>query len=401
MATRQYIGARYVPAFANPIEWDNNRIYEPLTMVTHLNNTYTSKKPVPQKVDINNTDYWVLTGNYNAQVEQYRQEVENVTNKYEKRFERKWLFLGDSYDATSGWVEKTANFMGIARTDYYNIAQSGHGFYQDTWLNDIRNWCNSNPDKIAEIGQIVVGGGLNDSTAENVASLGRNMEAFSNFCKNTFDGANVYIAYFGWRVESVPDPISRTGYYRAKAIEQYSYAPLYGMNYLPGGECCLHNKNHMNEGGTHPNSEGGFYIACYVGNALKTGSWETVKIGRATVEGNGVTAYVTQSIHGTTLTTTLSIAVKDVNIQFTGGTPYELCTMNFELSNSISQTILTLNVKKDNGEYESVLFDIRFSNNKMIMTPLNINTSKNGYENFTVTEILSFSFTTTNNALLD
>ena len=56
MATRQYVGARYVPKFANPIQWDRNRIYEPLEMVTYLNNTYTSKKPVPQNIDINNND---------------------------------------------------------------------------------------------------------------------------------------------------------------------------------------------------------------------------------------------------------------------------------------------------------------------------------------------------------
>ena len=76
MATRQYVGARYVPKFANPIEWDAERIYEPLEMVTYLNNTYTSKKPVPRGIEITNKEYWVITGNYNAQVEQYRQQVE-------------------------------------------------------------------------------------------------------------------------------------------------------------------------------------------------------------------------------------------------------------------------------------------------------------------------------------
>ena len=76
MATRQYVGARYVPKFANPIEWDAERIYEPLEMVTYLNNTYTSRKPVPQGIEITNKEYWVITGNYNAQVEQYRQQVE-------------------------------------------------------------------------------------------------------------------------------------------------------------------------------------------------------------------------------------------------------------------------------------------------------------------------------------
>lgn len=78
--TRQYIGARYVPKFADPIAWDKNNSYEALTIVTYLNNSYTSKKPVPVGVEITNNEYWAVTGNYNAQVEQYRQEVEDVAN---------------------------------------------------------------------------------------------------------------------------------------------------------------------------------------------------------------------------------------------------------------------------------------------------------------------------------
>ena len=41
---RQYIGARYVPKFAEPVEWDSTRSYEALTIVTHNNHSYTSKK---------------------------------------------------------------------------------------------------------------------------------------------------------------------------------------------------------------------------------------------------------------------------------------------------------------------------------------------------------------------
>lgn len=78
MATRQYIGARYVPTFADPIEWNKERSYEALTIVTYLSNSYTSKKPVPIGVDITNKEYWVVTGNYNSQVELYRQSVEQL-----------------------------------------------------------------------------------------------------------------------------------------------------------------------------------------------------------------------------------------------------------------------------------------------------------------------------------
>lgn len=75
---RQYIGARYVPLFADPIEWVNTRVYEPLTIVLHAGNSYTSRQYVPTGIDINNTDYWANTGNYNAQIEQYRNESQNA-----------------------------------------------------------------------------------------------------------------------------------------------------------------------------------------------------------------------------------------------------------------------------------------------------------------------------------
>ena len=75
MAVTQYIGARYVPLFADPIDWDSTKHYEPLTIVYHQGNSFTSKQFVPTGIDIANGDYWVPTGNYNAQVEQYRREV--------------------------------------------------------------------------------------------------------------------------------------------------------------------------------------------------------------------------------------------------------------------------------------------------------------------------------------
>ena len=77
---RQYVGARYVPKFATPVEWAADTSYEALTIVTFNNASYTSKIQVPPTVGnpANNPKYWALTGNYNAQVEQYRQETEKT-----------------------------------------------------------------------------------------------------------------------------------------------------------------------------------------------------------------------------------------------------------------------------------------------------------------------------------
>lgn len=81
MAVTQYIGARYVPLFADPLQWDNERTYEPLTIVQHQGNSYTSRQLVPTGIDITNEDFWALTGNYNAQIEQYRAEVQTFDGR--------------------------------------------------------------------------------------------------------------------------------------------------------------------------------------------------------------------------------------------------------------------------------------------------------------------------------
>lgn len=73
MTVREYIGARYVPLFMG--DWDIDADYEPLSIVQYQGNSYTSRQSVPHGTEITNKQYWAETGNYNAQVEAYRQEV--------------------------------------------------------------------------------------------------------------------------------------------------------------------------------------------------------------------------------------------------------------------------------------------------------------------------------------
>lgn len=86
VGTRQYIGARYVPIFGRKdetsIEWDNTAPYEPLTIVLYQGNSYTSRQYVPVGVEITNQEFWAVTGNYNAQVEQYRRDVAALREDY-------------------------------------------------------------------------------------------------------------------------------------------------------------------------------------------------------------------------------------------------------------------------------------------------------------------------------
>lgn len=78
---RQYVGARYVPIIDG--EWNSLKEYEPLTIVTNQGNSYTSKTYVPIGASITDRRYWIITGNYNAQIEAYREETEKVKNLVE------------------------------------------------------------------------------------------------------------------------------------------------------------------------------------------------------------------------------------------------------------------------------------------------------------------------------
>lgn len=86
MSVREYIGARYIPLFSDPIEWDNTRSYEPLTVVINQGNSYVSKQFVPIGAElpaagVQSNDYWLLWADYNAQIEQYRAEVATFSGR--------------------------------------------------------------------------------------------------------------------------------------------------------------------------------------------------------------------------------------------------------------------------------------------------------------------------------
>ena len=85
MANLQYIGARYVPIlFTNPddqtCDWKAGVTYEALTIVTYNDDSYTSKKAVPESVGnpADNPEYWVKTGNFNASLIALQNEVNSI-----------------------------------------------------------------------------------------------------------------------------------------------------------------------------------------------------------------------------------------------------------------------------------------------------------------------------------
>lgn len=86
--TSMYIGARYVPIFADPVEWDDKREYEPLTIVVHNGDCYTSKCYVPKGAQLppypeGQTKYWVKTSDYNGQFADLKKTVLDLSRLVE------------------------------------------------------------------------------------------------------------------------------------------------------------------------------------------------------------------------------------------------------------------------------------------------------------------------------
>lgn len=218
---RQYVGARYVPVFADPLEWSDQREYEPLTIVTYQGNSYTSMQSVPVGVDIDNTAYWAQTGNYNAQIEAYRQEVLaydgritananaiaaetqaresevaeavagiaaetqariNGDNALALRIDslskqtpvqnengRNAVFIGDSFMApTTSYPQKLAYFTSqLMGWTMYNYAYGGSGWVDEAgaamnFYHQIQKAAQQISIPVADVDYIVIGGGFND-----------------------------------------------------------------------------------------------------------------------------------------------------------------------------------------------------------------------------------------------
>lgn len=83
---RQYVGARYVPKFFENVngswDWAEGFQYEPLTIVRYGDNSYTSKKLVPDTVGSPNLnpEYWANTGNYNGFINSAEERISTLEN---------------------------------------------------------------------------------------------------------------------------------------------------------------------------------------------------------------------------------------------------------------------------------------------------------------------------------
>lgn len=99
MAIKKYIGARYAPQFMGA--WDKASEYAALSVVYTNDQSYVSRKTVPANTEITNTEFWIKSADWNAQVTQYNQNVE--------RYEKEVLKYSDTVNGLVGKTVYTYN----------------------------------------------------------------------------------------------------------------------------------------------------------------------------------------------------------------------------------------------------------------------------------------------------
>lgn len=302
MSTRQYIGARYVPKFADPIEWNVNNSYEALTIVNYLGNSYTSKKSVPVGTAITNSEYWAVTGNYNSQIEQYRQDVENLADdvgeyrqevediasdisefegRFKKRNPRRIILIGDSYGTSngSGGLVINPTFPETVITNckfpsgyIKHSFQNGAGFINGKFLELITGVVNSlSSDEKNEISDVMFFGGWNDVNSYNGGSTVNDFSAALVACKNYINenlpNATIHVGYWAASRYAYETAVYETvyGWYKV-------YSMLRGINFIANLEYCLHRYDFIGQVDmSHPSQSGVNIMARFVSSYILNG----------------------------------------------------------------------------------------------------------------------------------
>lgn len=278
---RQYLGARYVPKIysgSNGSSWDGSSVpYESLTIVTYLGNSYTSRKPVPVGIDISNEEYWVCTGNYNAQVEEYREEVAQISDVVNGD---RYIVITDSYGSTYANTEGDEHTLydylrdALGRTADNLIAQSygGCGFvktYQGkNFLSNFTDYSSAVSQSFRNtVTKIIVAAGRNDYESSIDAVLSA-IGSFVTYCKANYPNATVYCMY----IANGNGIWNGTKAQLKNVFYAFNQCMKVGAIYISGGEAILKRTELMASDGIHPNSDGKKYLGYYMAEGIVTGN---------------------------------------------------------------------------------------------------------------------------------
>lgn len=272
LINRQYVGARYVPKVMGV--WNKALQYEALSIVTYEGNSFTSKIPVPANIDISNGTYWVNTGNYNAQVEAYRQETANLKNDLNNEIINRKndtkdniLWIGDSYSVNYNHKLPNGVSYMLNAKNWYEYSKGGAGF-AGAWggasFNDLIEQAKSEMSATQKemIKYVYIVGGANDSSFSWTEIKPKVVSTVQN-ARNSFPNAQVCFIFASCAFDTYQDLLTKT-----KNIANDNYVPcIFAMPYYYLSGSLYNTDNlHFTEAATN-------YIISVISNLLSGSSY--------------------------------------------------------------------------------------------------------------------------------
>ena len=267
LINRQYVGARYVPKVMG--EWNKALQYEALSIVTYLGNSFTSKVPVPPNIDISNKSYWVNTGNYNAQVEAYRQQTAQLQNNLNNEIINRKndtkdniLWIGDSYSVN--YNHKLPNGVRdmLNAKNWYEYSKGGAGFagaWAGASFNDLIEEAKNDlsADQKEMIKYVYIVGGANDSSFTWTDLKPKVISTVQN-ARNSFPNAQVCFIFASCAYDTYQDLLTKT-----RNISNDNYVPcIFAMPYYYLSGMFYNTDNlHFTQDATN-------YIICVISNLI-------------------------------------------------------------------------------------------------------------------------------------
>lgn len=423
-----YIGARYVPVIGG--EWDRTKTYEPLTIVIHEGNSYTSRTYVPAGVAITDETYWTQTGSYNAQYEQiYNQvnvnmgnintltgEVARVENETNTKINansariddinspRKVLAMGDSFanGVTNGgespnvtpWTYYFQTSARIADSDFMKIGTNSGAFAATADTLRFAKILEANLTAIkAKWGDqpkldIVVAAGANEILYD-YTSIVQGIVEFTQIARANFNDVRMFIGDIAAGYDS------STKYYDVTYAAYTGACLNNGVRYLHGVENIQYMRPkefHDQSDGVHPNQTGYIWLGWGVAEAYLSGSCSVVaptvtgtlrRISPFTTAGN---ITIERANNFTVLTSPQwTINGPTVTFQCTGADWHECATVNpgpFSLLPSMTFSVPGV-CQLSQGDFVECTYNFKFTNNKISVAIMSVGPS--GWRSGTLT----------------
>lgn len=260
-----------------------------------------------------------MPDNLQNEIDDLQEQIDSINN-------RNFLFIGDSYgvhtqERGTSWIEYTIQKLGLTLNENAFISAEGScGFLGDpnlsnkTFLRKLQEAAN-NIDDPTIITDIIIGGGVNDSTYTPTV-ITTAIETFMTNAKTLFPNATVSLGMISWS--------NKKQYLNTfeKITMCYQNIRNYGGVYIPDSEFCWHFSNYLYDN-VHPTENASELISQCIVNYIKCGSGSMAygMFAAGTITGeNGFTlssSYVNSSQKGNIIQIILNIVGTHTGLSYT------------------------------------------------------------------------------------